>query len=276
MRDGHEPSLYYEVHGTTGPHLLLVHGFLSSGSQWLLNLPALSAVCRPVVVELLGHRRSPTPDDPRMYTPEHYVEQFECIRRALGTERWFVCGQSLGAALTLRYALDYPGRIIGHIFTNSNSAFAEEGWADRVRPMMEAQARALEADGRSALDEHPLNPGRGKRLPEDARNALATDFARHEPRGIALTGLHTIPGSSVRERVGANRVPSVLIVGRREARFAAHRRFAQETMPQLEVVELDAGHAVNLEEAEAFNDAVLAFMERCSVGTTATTRRDAS
>src|SRR3954453_2438210 len=97
---------YVEVHDGDGPPALLVHGMLSSRAQWLLNLDALRSVCTPVVLELWGHGRSPTPEDPGAYAPEAYGETFDAIRRDLGVDRWFLIGQSLGAALTMRYALD--------------------------------------------------------------------------------------------------------------------------------------------------------------------------
>lgn len=256
------PRLHYEVHGGRGPFLLLVHGLLSSRAQWLANLEALAAVCRPVVVELLGHGRSPSPDDPRSYAPGAYVEEFQRLREELGAERWFVCGQSLGAALTLRYALEHPERVIAQVFTNSNSALADEAWARSVRPLMEAQAGRLRERGQAALQDHPLNPARSRRLPSAVREALLADYALHDPLGVALTGLHTVPESSVRGRVAENRVPALLVVGEREEGFAAQRRFAEETMPYLEVVGLDAGHAVNAEAAEGFNSAVVDFLER--------------
>lgn len=256
------PRLYYQVHRGRGPYLLLVHGFLSSRAQWLPNLAALGQVCRPVVVELWGHGRSPAPDDPSLYHPDAYVEEFEALRRSLGAERWALCGRSLGAALTLRYALAHPQRVLAQVFTNSNSALAEEGWEEQVRPLMAAQAQLLLRDGRRAVREHPLSPMRGSRLPPAARRGLVADLARHDPKGIAYTGLYTIPPSSVRGRIGENRVPSLLVVGEREERFQPHRRYAEAHMPHLEVVALPAGHAVNLEAAEAFDRAVVAFLGR--------------
>ena len=114
--------LAWEAHSGRGPHLLLVHGFLSGRAQWQPNLEVLSRVCTPVVVELWGHGRSPSPDDPQRYTPAAYLEEFEHIRRALGTERWLLCGYSLGAGLTIRYAIEHPHRVMAHAFTNSTSA----------------------------------------------------------------------------------------------------------------------------------------------------------
>ena len=255
----HPELLHYEVHGERGPYVLLVHGFLSSRAQWMPNIDALSAFARPVVVELFGHGRSPSPQGPPPYTLAGYVEQFEHIREAVGAERWLVVGQSLGAALTLRYALDRPGSVLAHVFTNSNSALAEEGWAERVRPPMEAQARRLEVDGRRVLDDHPLNPARGARLPADVRAAFIEDSGLLSLRGVANTGLHTVPDSSSRGRVTENHVPTLLVVGEREERFTGHRRYAEARMPSLAVVGLDAGHAVNIEAADAFNAAVADF-----------------
>ncbi len=217
-------SLYHELHGDRGPFLLLVHGMLSSRAQWMLNIEALSAFSRPVVVELFGHGRSPTPDGPDAYSPQRYVAEFEALRRSLDAERWLICGQSLGAALTLRYSLDCPDRVIAQAFTNSNSALADEAWRERVLPLMSAQARHLRHVGRAALDGHPLNPARGKRLPADARAALVADYALHTPEGIAATGLYTVPDSSVRDRASTISVPTLLVTGEQEKGFAEAAR----------------------------------------------------
>ena len=259
-----KPRLHHEFYGDRGPFLLLVHGMLSSRAQWMLNIDALSEFSRPVVVELFGHGRSPTPDEPEAYSPERYMAEFEAIRRLLDVERWLICGQSLGAALTLRYSLDYSDQVIAQAFTNSNSALADEAWRERVVPLMTAQARHLRQVGRKALEGHPLNPARGKRLPAAARALLVADYALHTPEGIAATGLYTVPDSSVRDRAPAISVPTLLVAGERETGFAEARTFAERTIPRIKVVRLDAGHAVNLEAADEFNEAVTAFFARHS------------
>ena len=91
-------SLYYEVNGTHGPYILMLHGVLSSRVQWQANINALSVFGRPVVVELFGHGRSPTPDKAEFYKPEAYCLEFERIRKEIGTDKWFVVGNSLGGA----------------------------------------------------------------------------------------------------------------------------------------------------------------------------------
>jgi 2-succinyl-6-hydroxy-2,4-cyclohexadiene-1-carboxylate synthase len=243
---------HYEVHPGRGPYLLLVHGMLSSRAQWAPNLPALARFSRPVVIELFGHGRSSAPEDASCYAPAAYVARFEALRERLGAERWWLCGQSLGAALTLRYALEHPSRILAHVFTNSNSALADDDWATATRPAMDAFAETLRAKGRAALEGLPIHPKNARRLPREAKGALVADSRLHSVVGLANTGLHTVVGSSVRKEAAKNRVPSLLLHGTRERRFAESLRYAKTSIPNLEVEGLDAGHAVNLEAREPF------------------------
>lgn len=255
-------TLHCEVHEGRGPFLLLVHGVLSGRAQWGVNLAALAQVARPVVIELWGHGRSPSPDDPSLYDPAGYVRLFEQMRVALGVERWFVCGQSLGGALTLRYALDHPERIIAQVFTNSVSALADAAWVARTQQSTPALADLIEHGGRDVIERLPIHPVRATRIPEPAHRALLEDTALLDPHGVAQTFRYTVPNSSVRARAAENRLPTLLVCGERESRFRSHREFAERTMPHIEVVGLDAGHAVNLEAAHGFEAAVCQFLGR--------------
>jgi pimeloyl-ACP methyl ester carboxylesterase len=85
------------------------------------------------------------------------------------------------------------------------------------------------------------------------------DYELHTAEGIAMTGLHTVPDSSIRNRAAGISMPTLLVAGVRETSFAEAQNFAVSTIPGLEVAELDVGHAVNLEAAERFNSAVEGF-----------------
>jgi 2-succinyl-6-hydroxy-2,4-cyclohexadiene-1-carboxylate synthase len=255
-------KLYRQIHDGSGPFLLLVHGVLSGRAQWEPNLPALSHVARPVVVELWGHGRSPSPADPLLYHPDAYVQAFDDLRTELGAKRWFLCGQSLGAALTLRYTLDHPDRVIAHVFTNSISALADADWVTRTRAAAPAVADAIETGGVAALERLPIHPVHAKRLQPAVHRPLLEDAARLDPAGVARTFRYTVPESSVRDRAAANRVPTLLVCGARETRFTPHREFAERVMPHIEVVAADAGHAVNLEAAARFDAAACEFLGR--------------
>ena len=242
--------------------MLMVHGFLSSRAQWRLNLDALACVSRPVVVELWGHGRSPTPADPAAYAPDSYIAALEEIRLKLGVEKWVVCGQSFGAALTLRYALTYPDRVIAQIFTNSSAALADTEWIEARRSTATQQAKEIERYGRGALESFPMHPVHAKRLPRDVLDEMLADAKLHTPMGIINTMRYTTPYLPVRDQIHHLRVPTLLVCGVREKRFSPSRAFAEKTIPGLQVVEASAGHSVNIEAAELFNEAVAAFIEQ--------------
>jgi pimeloyl-ACP methyl ester carboxylesterase len=248
------------VHDGTGPYLLLVHGFLSGRSQWLPNLAALAEVSRPVVIELWGHGGSPSPEPPHHYEPDGYIEAFEVIRESLAVERWWICGQSLGATLTLRYAALKPGRILGQIFTNTNSGLADADWtAMRLRMTREA-ADLVERAGMEAAEAMEVHPRHARNLPPDLHEALLEDAKRHDHAGVVGTLRYTSPDTLVRERLPDNRVPSLLVSGEREKRFVPIREFVESTMPQLTVAKTQGGHSVNIDAPQAFNSAVVDFI----------------
>ena len=209
-----KPSIYYEVHGAKGPYLLLVHGMLSGRAQWIPNLEFLASFCRPVVVELFGHGRSPAPEDPKCYMPDYYTVEFERIRIKLSVEKWFICGQSLGAALTLNYALNHPEQIAAHIFTNSRSALTDESMDET----MEFVAGLIEEKGREVIDNFPLHPSKNKRLPPEIKSALIEDADLVDINGFSNTCMYTVAGSSLRHLIHQNIVPTLLIAGKFDRR----------------------------------------------------------
>ena len=251
---------HWEVRDGDGPYLLLIHGFLSSRAQWQPNLAALAEVCRPVLLELYGHGRSPAPAALKRYEVGSYAAAIDAIREELGVESWFVCGYSLGAAISIRYALAHADRVRGHVFTNSASAFADRSLVGAWRAGARESAERIRAGGRQAVERMAVHPKHARRLAAPVRDALLADAALIDPQGIAAAMERTMPTASVRAELQRNTRPALLVCGRFEKRFAPHRAFAEETMPELSVVDVDSGHAVNMQAADAFNRAVSEFV----------------
>ena len=253
--------MHFDVHGDGDkPYLLLVHGFLSSRAQWRPNLKALSRVSRPVTVELLGHGRSATPSDPQAYTVAAYVARFEALRGHLGADRWVICGQSFGAGLTIRYALEHPHRVIGQIFTNSISGLSAPMSPDpRARA---ARAAALEAGGCEALQALPFYPRPSKRLPPELWEDLVADAQLASPAGVARSMDVTIADLSVAADLRHISVPTLLVNGTRETAFQPLRELAAREIPGIAIVDVEGGHSINIDRADAFDAAVTAFIEQ--------------
>ncbi len=249
-----------EVPGGRGPYMFCVHGMLSSRLQWTPNLPCLLQRVRPVVFDLWGHGESPTPEDPAAYEVDRLVGEFERVREALGAQRILLCGQSLGAGLTLRYSLMHPERVVAQVFTNSVSALspADAFGSDAVRA---ERAAAIEAGGRQAIRDMPYHPSRAHRIPEPLRSALAEAADRVDPRAVARLSVVTVRRLSVRAEMAAIRCPTLLVNGLWEKPFQPLRADALREIPGCRVADLDGGHAVNIENAPAFDAAVAAFVD---------------
>lgn len=256
------------VHEGRGPPLLLVHGMLASRAQWMLNLPVLSTVTTPVSIELWGHHLSPSPSDPDAYSPTNYTRLFESIRERLGIERWFVGGCSLGGALTMRYSINHPDRVIGQFLTNSSSAFADTDTCRKWQASSTASYERLMRGGMTAVERIPVHPRHARRLPNQVKSALLEDGESHAVEGVAATMRWTSPFASVRTDLAQSTVPSMLLCGSYERRFQPLRAYAVANLPNLVVHDLPAGHAVNMEAADAFNAHVKAFVHELSNRTT--------
>ena len=242
-----------ETGDPAGPPLLLVHGFLSSNAQWDLNRNELGENHRLLMVELPGHGRSTSPTKDHGYAIESLVAELEAIRIAHDVDRWWVCGQSLGGAIAVLYCLAHPERVHGLVFTNPRAAFG-------------IKRQGVSADGgvppevmaTRDLAVHPVN---AKRLPEptkqrmvDAADAMDIGAVNH-----FLRRRHTWKST---DRMGELAMPVLLVNGRWEKAFQPFVDQAQELISDLHVVTLEGGHAINVEQAEQFNQAVLEFTGR--------------
>lgn len=237
------------------PTLLLLHGFMSSNLQWELNRKRLGEHFRLAAVELWGHGSSPAPDDPDRYRVEHYIAEFERIREQLGANRWHVCGQSFGAGIAIRYALAHPDRVAALVVTNSRSALNDVS--------REAQ-RGGGLEAWEALDPRrlPLHPCHARRFPADLKARMAAAADAIPARALWQASTTTARNLSCRHLVGGLSRPTLLVNGRFERIFQPDRDFAAANVPGIEVVDLDAGHSVNIEAAGAFDGAVLRFAAR--------------
>ena len=251
---------YFETHeGPTGPHMLMVHGFLSSRSQWRINLPALSEVAQPVLLELLGHGRSPAPEAPEPYAVAAYIAAFETIRKGLGAERWVVVGQSFGAGLAIQYAIEHPDRVMGVVFTNSISALSPKDDPERAQAQAD-RARSIQEGGKEALEALRIHPRHAKRFPEAIKAEMVADAERIAPEAILRSIALTSPDLSIAHRLGEVQVPSLLVNGTWEKRFQPMRAKVAAEMPGVRIVDLDGGHSVNIEAAAGFDKAVVEFV----------------
>jgi len=234
--------------------MLLIHGFMSSRHQWDLNIERLGLRFRLILIELPGHGNAPATTDSSAFAPSVLLSAIDDARDELGIDQWWVVGQSLGGAVGLKYVLAYPDRAIGLVFTNSRAVFGiapPPSAGDRPAPR-----RPTTVDDLRRLPFHPIH---AKRFPPDLQQRLvdAADAMPPETIGHLTAGSHDWRS---RDELDQLSLPVLLVNGRWESAFQPHVPEAQQSVRNLRVVELEGGHSINIEQPEAFDQAIIDFV----------------
>ena len=98
--------MYYEIHGTGQP-LILVHGGLGSSDMFAMIVPELSKGRQVIAVDLQAHGRTVDIDRPLSF--ETMADDIAALIHYLGFEKADVMGYSVGSEVALRAAIQHPG-----------------------------------------------------------------------------------------------------------------------------------------------------------------------
>lgn len=112
--DPHE--LHVEECGRAdGVPVVFLHGGPGSGCSEEQRRYFDPAFYRIVLFDQRGSGRSSPAGETQGNTTADLISDMERIRRALGIDRWMVCGGSWGATLALLYAQAHPDRVMGMV-----------------------------------------------------------------------------------------------------------------------------------------------------------------
>jgi pimeloyl-ACP methyl ester carboxylesterase len=245
-RDG--VSLYYEVHGS-GPPLLLTHGYSSTSQMWDGQIEALSKQHTLVVWDMRGHGRSDYPSDPAAYSEALTVADMAALLDAVGADRAVVGGLSLGGYMSLAFYRVHPERVSALLIIDTGPGFkkddARETWNKRAHDTGDR----FEREGLAVLQS-------ASRERSTVNHRDASGLAH------AARGMLTQRDARVIELLPNIKVPSLVVVGADDTPFLAASDYMAAKIPGAKkVVVPAAGHAVNIDQPQAFIAAVLPFLD---------------
>ncbi|OAF08893.1 alpha/beta fold hydrolase [Bradyrhizobium neotropicale] len=245
-RDG--VGIHYEVHGE-GPPLLLTHGYSSTSAMWHGQIDALAANHKLVLWDMRGHGQSDYPDDPNAYGEALTVGDMAAILDAIGASSAVIGGLSLGGYMSLAFYRAHPQATRALLIIDTGPGFrkddAREAWNARAL----ATADKLDREG---LD--VLKAATRERATASHRNASGL--------ALAARGMLTQRDARVMELLPDIKVPSLIVVGADDAPFLAAADYMAAKIPGAQKVVIPAaGHAVNIDQPQAFVDAVVPFLK---------------
>lgn len=249
-----------------GPPLVLLHGFTGSTETWAPLRAPLGATHATIAIDLPGHGRSSAPDEPARYGLGRFADDLARVLDTLAAERVALLGYSMGGRAALRFALRHPDRVAALVLESTSPGIADPvRRADRLASDI-AMADSIDRDGIHAFVERwerlPLWESQHA-LPDATRALLRAQREANQPGWLAnsLRGAGVGADQPVLDRLSTIPAPALLIAGALDAPYVALGRLMERALPgaRLTIVP-DAGHAVHLEQPEAFAAAVIAFL----------------
>jgi pimeloyl-ACP methyl ester carboxylesterase len=140
-------SLYYEIHGTGMP-LVLLHGGLGASEMFGPALGRLAEAHQVIAVDLQGHGR--TADVDRPIRLETMAEDIAALLNHLGIERVDAVGYSLGGGVAFQLAVRHPDRVRRLVVV---SAYFRD---DAVDPALRAQQDQVNAAAAEFMKDTPM------------------------------------------------------------------------------------------------------------------------
>jgi pimeloyl-ACP methyl ester carboxylesterase len=245
-RDG--VRIYYEIHGE-GSVILLSHGYSATSEMWRGQIAALSRRHKLVVWDMRGHGRTDYPEDPSEYSEAKTVADMAALLDAVGAESATVGGLSLGGYMSLAFHLAHPERVRALLIIDTGPGFRSDEARERWNKHAAGIADRFEADGLGYLQ------------------SLSKEMAMSSHRSAdglirAGRGMLTQRDARVIDSLPDIKTPALIIVGANDAPFLNAADYMAAKIPNAtKVVIPDAGHAVNIDRPEMFNQAVLQFLE---------------
>ncbi len=140
-------EMYYEIHGTGQP-LVLLHGGLMTIDLFGQLLPDLARTRQVVAVELQAHGRTADIDRPLSY--EQMADDVAALIEQLGLEQVDIFGFSLGGGVALQTTIQRPELVRKLVL--AATPYKTDGWA----PEILAATATLNTEAAAAMVETPF------------------------------------------------------------------------------------------------------------------------
>ncbi len=248
---------YYELHGEGDP-LLCVMGLSADTVAWALQVPAWSAEFRTAIFDNRDVGQSDYVDDD--YELEDLAADAFALADVLGWERFHLVGMSLGGTIAQRMALTHPERV--RTLTLATT-WGGSGRYGKLRagwwgPLVQRSTREQRVDMMLTLT---LSEGWLEQNADWIRELMLKNPHPQDPAGFARQ-LWAGARHEARAELPSLTMPVHVIGAARDVLVPVWKsEELHELIPGSEytVIE-DSGHAVNVEQAETFNAAVLGFL----------------
>lgn len=220
-------QLFYQEQGAGTP-LLLLHGNGEDSSYFVHQMEAFSRYFRVIAVDTRGHGKSPQGTVP--FTIRQFAEDLLDFMDALHLEKAHILGFSDGGNIALTFALKHLERVDHLILNGAN----------------------LNPRGVKASVQIPIVVG------YHVASLFRNEKARQHADLLRLMVKEPDFSPADLEKLT---VPTLVIAGTKDMIKESHTRLIAERLPNARLALLEGDHFVANKNPEAFNQAVLEFLQ---------------
>lgn len=257
-----DAEIAYRFDGRAGGRVVLMsNSLMSSYDMWDWTLPALADRYRVLRYDTRGHGRSSTPPGP--YSIAMLADDAAGLLDALGIGAAHVVGLSMGGMIGQQLGARYPGKVLSLALCDTASEMPP-------RSMWEERLAIARSQGVAGLAESTIK--RWFTEPFIRRAPADIDTVRRMILGTGAEGYIACAGA-VRDMAQttmllAIKAPTLILTGRQDPACTVDQATVLHRVidgSEMRIIE-DAAHLSNIEQPQAFNAALRAFIDRVDDG----------
>ena len=246
-------EMYYELSGQGEP-LLLIHGLGSSTRDWEDMIPFLPNF-QIITIDLRGHGKSKKPKGP--YSIKLFANDIVSLLKSLNIQPVHTLGISLGGAIALQMAIDFPEFTKSIVVINSAAEFP----MDSFKMRMEAFKRTLivKLVGMKKMGEVLAPRLFIKPEQEEQRKKLIERWAENDKKSY-ISAFQALFGWSVMKDLPNIKCPALIVGSDEDYSTSEVKKEYTAKISNASFVEIkDARHALTVEKPEELAKNVTEF-----------------
>ena len=265
-------KLYYEEAGRGTP-IVFVHEFAGDLRSWEPQLSHFARRYRCIAYNARGYAPSDVPESFERYSQERARDDVRAVMDALGLDRAFVVGLSMGGFAALHFGIKYSARALGLVSAGCGYGAEPAKREEFQRSARENAKQILERGMAHFAATYGHGPARLQLREKDPRG-----FARYIDQlseHSALGSANTMLGYQARRpslydlkaEIAGITAPLLVVAGDEDDATLEPGVMIKRTLPKAGLVVLPrSGHALNLEDPALFNRIVEDFFRQVESG----------
>ncbi|MFD6275740.1 alpha/beta fold hydrolase [Streptomyces sp. NPDC060209] len=255
-------NIHYDDQGPSdGIPVVLVHGHPFDHTMWAPQVAALTAAgYRVVTPDLRGYGGSEVVPGVSLFSD--FADDIAALLHTIGLQQVVIGGVSMGGQITMEFQRTHPERVRGLILSDTSPvAETEEGKAFR-----NALADRFLREGMGGYADEVIDkmiaPYNVTARPDVAEHVLAM-MRGTAPEGAAAALRGRAERPDYRDTLAGTSVPVLILVGADDVYTpVSDAQAMHDLIPSADLVVIDqAGHLPGAEQPDAFNAALLNFLD---------------